>query len=161
MSEEQWPPESGLPSKRRFKKAKDLRWGETPFDTLTRAELLRLVQAYHMALTSTRGCLKMAEALQPGSPYWGSDGSGGRALKKADALMSLCGDGGMNAASERIYRMFFRSAEPLLFGAEPGSFDDWCIKVAALWSKHTKSGDSRNRKRCAPNASELRRAPCG
>jgi hypothetical protein len=102
-----------------------------PFDDLSRAELLRLVQAYHMALTATRGCLKMSKAMQPVSPYWGPHGSGGSALKKADALMTLCGDGGQNAASEKIYRSFFRVAEPLLFGAEPGSFDDWGIKVGS------------------------------
>jgi hypothetical protein len=41
---ELWPPASGLPSRDRMKPAESLRWGETPFDDLTRAELLRLVQ---------------------------------------------------------------------------------------------------------------------
>lgn len=129
-NEERWPPESGLPSRSRFKKAKALGWGETPFDTLSRAELLRLVQAYHMAVTATSSCLRMQEAVEPDSPYWDrEEGSGGRALKKAEHLIKLCGDGGQNEASERIYRSFFRTAHGLFFGAKPGSFDDWCIKV--------------------------------
>jgi hypothetical protein len=125
----QWPPASGLPPKSHFKKAVKLKWGETPFDSLSRAELLRLVQAYHSALTSTSSCLKMSRAINEDSPYWGEDGSGGRALAKSDFLFSLCGAAGTDQARERIYRSFFRTADTLLFGAKPGSFDDWGIKI--------------------------------
>lgn len=127
----QWPPASGLPDKKRFKKAHTLKWGETPFDTLDRAELLRLVQAYHMALGATSSCLKMQRSANPESLYWGPEGSGGGALKKADHLMALCGAAGTDQAREKIYRSFFRTAECLLFGAAPGSFDDWGIKIGS------------------------------
>lgn len=128
MTGEQWPPHSGVPSKSRFKKAKTLRWGETPFDNLTRAELLRLVQAYHSALTSARSIMLMAKARAPDHPFYGKDGSAGRALAKAEYLFVLCGDGGANKASEEIYRSFFRTADVLMFPYLRGDdFSDWGI----------------------------------
>lgn len=130
---EQWPPARGLPGKRRFKKARDLRWGETPFDDLNRAELLRLVQAYHSAAVSARSILRIGRIGQETSPYWSREGSGGRALAKLDHLVTLCGDGGMNAASERIYRSFFRSAIGLLFPGLKDKFDDWGVNDKGEW----------------------------
>lgn len=135
MADDQWPPASGLPARSRMKPAKSLEWGETPFDDLTRAELLRLVQAYHMALGSTSSCLRMAQALNPTSPYWGHDGSGGLALARAEILMKLAGDGGADQGSERIYRSFFRVAEPLLFPTIPDrdGFSRWGVNDKGEW----------------------------
>lgn len=124
---ETWPPPSGVPAKSRFKKARKLKWGETPFDDLTRAELLRLVQAYHYALQSARSVMAMRASYEP-SIYWSSQGSGGKALLKANHLMDLCGDGKADEASEKIYRSFFRTAGPLLFPhMKDDKFYDWGV----------------------------------
>lgn len=124
---DQWPPNRGLPGKKRFKKGRALKWGETPFDDLTRAELLRLVQAYHSALIASRSVMRMQASYGP-SPYWGSEGSGGRALEKANYLVDLVGDGGGNESSEKIYRMFFRAADVLLFPfLRQRDFNDWGV----------------------------------
>lgn len=114
MADEQWPPNSGVPEKKRFKKARKLEWGETPFDDLSRAELLRLVQAYHSAAVAARSVMATMAEMAP-QPYWGPDGSGGRALAKANHLMQLAGEQDPDPASEKIYRSFFRTADPLLF----------------------------------------------
>ena len=114
MADEQWPPNSGVPEKKRFKKASKLKWGETPFDDLTRAELLRLVQAYHSAATAARSALLMLAEREP-SEYWSIEGTGGRALAKVNVLSKLAGEDDPDPASEKIYRSFFRSADVLLF----------------------------------------------
>jgi hypothetical protein len=124
---EQWPPARGVPGKARFKKARALQWGESPFDDLDRGELLRLVQAYHAAAVSANSVLALCRHGQECSPFWGSDGSGGRAKARLEWLIAQCGDGGMNEASERIYRSFFCSAYGLLFPTLKGEFEDWGI----------------------------------
>lgn len=113
--EDQWPPNSGVPEKKRFKKARNLKWGETPFDDLTRAELLRLVQAYHCATVATSSALHMMKHHDPDSPYWSPEGTGGSALERADYLLTLAGENDPDPASEKIYRSFFRTAVILLF----------------------------------------------
>lgn len=124
---EQWPPRSGVPAKGRFKKGRSLKWGETPFDDLTRAELLRLVQAYHSATIAARSVMLIQAEAAP-SVYWSFEGSGGRALAKVNHLVKLAGDGGMNEASENIYRSFFRTADVLLFPyLRDSRWGDWGI----------------------------------
>jgi hypothetical protein len=123
---DQWPPASGVPAKIRFKKARSLKWGETPFDDLTRAELLRLVQAYHLATVTARGVMMMHAEVHP-SLYW-ADGHGGRALSKINYLVSLAGECDGEGASEMIYRSFFRTANVLLFPhLRFSEFSDWGI----------------------------------
>lgn len=124
---EQWPPASGLPAKSRFKKASKLKWGETPFDDLSRAELLRLVQAYHSATVSAQSVMRMQAELAP-SPYWMHGGSGGRALGKCNVLMKLSGERDADPASENIYRSFFRTADTLLFPhLKDDRFNNWGV----------------------------------
>lgn len=128
MTDEQWPPNSGVPDKKRFKKARKLEWGETPFDDLSRAELLRLVQAYHSATVAARSVMATMAEMTPSS-YWGTEGSGGRALAKANHLMRLAGEDDPDPASEKIYRSFFRAADTLLFPylKEVDKWSDWGI----------------------------------
>lgn len=141
---EPWPPLHGIPSQRRMKHPKHLRWGETPFDNLTRGELLRLVQAYHMALTSSSSVLRMSRINDETHPFWGPGGTGGRALAEADCLMHLCRSDRGNADSEAIYRKFFRNAGSLLFPTVHGHdrFYDWGVDEKGEW--------------CAPNPGEDR-----
>jgi hypothetical protein len=124
---EQWPPARGLPGQRRYKRASQLNWGETPFDDLDRAELLRLVQAYHAAAVSARGVLHLVKIKEEDNPFWGRSGSGGRALAGLEYLIFRSGDGKANGASEKIYRSFFRQAYGLLFPAIAEAEDLWGI----------------------------------
>ncbi len=122
-----WPPNHGVPDKRRFKKAISLKWGETPFDNLSRGELLRLVQAYHSAVVSAQSVMQI-QAEQSASAYWMFSGSGGRALTKGNALMRLAGEQDRDPAGEKIYRSFFRTADVLLFPhLRDDKFSDWGI----------------------------------
>lgn len=130
MTDEQWPPNSGVPDKRRFKPARKLKWGETPFDDLSRAELLRLVQAYHAATVSANSIMRIQAEAQPGHGYWSSEGSGGRALLMSNHLMQLAGENDPDPASENIYRSFFRSALVLLFPyMRNDRWGDWGINA--------------------------------
>jgi len=124
---DQWPPNHGLPKKNRYKKARGLKWGETPFDDLTRGELLRLVQAYHSAVVSSQSVMAMQAQMAP-SGYWSGIGSGGRALAKCNELMKLAGERDPDPASENIYRSFFRSADVLLFPhLKEDKFNNWGV----------------------------------
>lgn len=124
---EQWPPAHGLPAKGRFKKLKRFSWGESPFDDLTRGELLRLVQAYHSATVSSRSVLKM-HANDAETGFWGPEGTGGRALQKANYLMALSREDSTDQERENIYRSFFRTADTLLFPYKKSDkFSDWGV----------------------------------
>ncbi len=108
-----WPPLSGLPHKSRMVPQRKLEWGQTPFDNLSRAELLRLVQAYHSALASHVWPMQLMRRGNEQSLFWKRRGLGFKAVSKANALMKLCGwdrDGG-----ERMSRSFFRYADDLMF----------------------------------------------
>lgn len=91
---------------------KKLKWGETPFDKMNRDELVRFAQASYAALESTRSCLAMSKHPNDTSLYWGKEGSGGRALFQADAVIN---EVQAKFDSETIYRSFFRYARDLLF----------------------------------------------
>lgn len=129
MADEQWPPDSGVPDKKRFKKPTKLKWGETPFDDLTRAELLRLVQAYHSAVVSSQSVMAIQAQVEP-SAYWALNGSGGRAIAKCNELMKLAGERDPDPASENIYRSFFRAADVLLFPhLKNDTFSNWGVNA--------------------------------
>src|ERR1041384_8670813 len=68
-----------------------LQWGETPFDKLSREEMLMLLCKFYSALNSTRSVLSTSEAMQmqveAKHPFWGPDGVGGRALAKANPAL--------------------------------------------------------------------------
>jgi hypothetical protein len=135
-TDEPWPPASGLPPHDRMKTAESLRWGETPFDDLTRAELLRLVQAYHMALVSADGALRQVRLHDPASQFWEADGPGGRALARAETLEAMV-SGESEEARKRIYRQFYRADAGLLFPSLDDPFHDWGVNGKGEW--------------CAPN----------
>lgn len=139
MTEMQWPPARGIPAKNRYKKARDLQWGETPFDDLDRGELLRLVQAYHAAAVGANSVLGMMSHGQEGHLYWSGEGSGGKAKAKLEFLIRRAGDGGMNSASENIYRKFFRHAYGLLFPGLGDQWDQWGIdeKTGEMFAPYT------------------------
>lgn len=94
---------------------KELKWGETPFDKLKPKEARLLMCRMYSAITALRSCMRMAKASDPTSPYWGRDGSGGRAVAKADEVVEPVEEA---YGSESIYRSFFRYADDLLFSGD-------------------------------------------
>jgi len=128
-----WPPPHGLPPRERFIPAKDLRWGQTPFDNLSRGELLRLVQAYHAAAVSARSVIFMLSAGRLHA-FWSPDGAGGRAQNQLTYLLQLAGDVGVGEDAARIYRCFFRTARGLLFEPVARPDDRWVItEKGEMW----------------------------
>lgn len=110
----------------KIRNASHLTYGQTPWDLLTREELLLMVCRYHATMTSLASCLRMARAIDssngdpdPNSLYFGPGGSGGIALAQADYMERIDGedkateDGDL--ARDNVYRMFFRSACDVLF----------------------------------------------
>jgi len=113
----------------------ELKWGETPFDRLSREEMRTLLCRFYSALNSTRGVLHAAELLQmqaeAKSPYWGPDGLGGRALAKAhQALNPVHAEFG---GEEAVWRAFFRVADDLLF-------DSSKYRIGSNWAVCPKCG---------------------
>ncbi len=102
----------------RMRDARRLKYGQTPWDRLSRKELLLLLCRYHSALSSAASCLRMSRVGSEDHPYFGPDGSAGHAIAKADFIMRLAGED-MDAGSEKIYRQFFRSATSVLFPGVP------------------------------------------
>lgn len=97
---------------------KQLRWGETPWDNLSREELLREVQRAYDALIAVSSCLNMAKARSGVSAeYWGYGGMGGRALEMARQVTEPIET---TYGSENIYSSFFRYAVDLLFDQSTG-----------------------------------------
>jgi hypothetical protein len=96
----------------------ELKWGESPWDSLTRDELLREVQRMASALLSARSVMTICGPMagQDIKPFWSSDGSGGRALERADIALRRHDEYG----SENCYRAFFRTADWLLFPKPDG-----------------------------------------
>lgn len=96
-------------------KPKTLRWGETPWDNLSREELLREVQRMYAAVSAMYSALRITAHGQE-SGYWGPSGTGGSAIEMGrqivEPLRERYGDG--------MYRAFFRYALDLLFEQRSG-----------------------------------------
>lgn len=90
--------------------SKKLEWGQTPWDNLTREELLREVQRMASALQSANSVLKMVEAVGSDHPFW-TEGTGARAAAKVNQALFRLAD----YSSENVYRSFYRYADDLLF----------------------------------------------
>jgi len=84
-----------------------LQWGETPWDNLSRDDLLYTVKRMYSALNSARSVMAVLAVSGPQTAYW-TVGTGGRALSKADQALAGISD-------EDCYRAFFRYADDLLF----------------------------------------------
>lgn len=97
---------------------KTLSWGETPFDDMSREELLRHCQRFYAACESMVSCLAIIRAGDEyhrgkgNNPYWGPGGSGAHGLAQGEQALDAARVG---IDSESIYRSFFRYARDLLF----------------------------------------------
>ena len=87
-------------------------WGETPWDSKSKEELLRDVQRMYDAIVAMNSCLHIIKYHDQQSPYWGPGGSGGRSLEMSRQVLAP-----IHAQYDEsdIYRSFFRYATDLLF----------------------------------------------
>jgi hypothetical protein len=96
---------------------KELGWGQTPWDNLSREELLREVQRMWSCIVSVDTCLKLNKlnnAYENGgicSSYW-TCGTGYEALNKTSYIINKIKK---DYDLEDVYRAFFRYADDLLF----------------------------------------------
>ena len=95
----------------------ELKWGQTPWDDMSREELIRELSRYHMALESALGVMRLSVMEQPQQYLYWEVGPGGRALSKATIAMA-------HADRFDAYRTYFRHAAILLF---PTLEETWAI----------------------------------
>jgi hypothetical protein len=89
----------------------ELAWGKTPWDDLSREELLREVQRMYSANLSMASTLRLISHGET-TGYWSSQGTGGHALAKGEQVRSRVES---KYKAESVYRSFFRYADDLLF----------------------------------------------
>jgi hypothetical protein len=91
---------------------KDLEWGQTPWDDLSRDDLLREVRRMYAAIVALETVAKLCRVSDEASPFWSMRGTGGRGLEHARQILQP-----LHAAygSESIFRSYFRYAVDLLF----------------------------------------------
>lgn len=90
----------------------ELQWGETPWDELSRDDLLREVQRMYAALVALNTTAGLCRFREEASPFWGTRGTGGRAIEHARQILEPLH---AKYSSEQIFRSFFRYAVDLLF----------------------------------------------
>lgn len=100
-----------------MRKAKKLKYGETPFDKLSPEEMKRALCRAYSAVSCLASCLRITRCADETSPFWSMRGSGGRALAKAEAVLDPVEK---EFDGESIYRAYFRYADDLLFSPEVG-----------------------------------------
>ena len=135
--------------------AKSLEFGETPWDDLSREQLLRLVWQYHSSTLSLLSIARQSRLGEEISPYWQPGGSGWKAIEKAELLMRIAGEDSDEGA-ENIYRCFFRYVNRWLFPRAKflQGHDFWwicekCGEMAAAGQPPRKTCDCRARWRKA------------
>lgn len=111
-----------------------LNWGETPWDDLSREELLREVQKLYSALDAARSVMTIVSKSNP-SGFWRGTGSGRLAIEKCAQAQERA----RMFDSESVYRSFFRYADDLLF---EGMGCDWvvCDRCEGMWSNIAPEG---------------------
>ena len=117
-------------------KPHDLKWGETPFDDMTREEMLHELKVQFTAVTSALSALHMLRHFDSTSPYWSATGTGGCSYRQVESIVERVNDRLGDGQSE-ISRSYFRYSTELLFpDIEHGperwwiNHDDEMIKTA-------------------------------
>lgn len=125
---------------------KELEWGCTPWDDMTKEELLREVQRMYSAITSASSVLAIWANSQT-SAYWGPEGVGGKASEKIRQVINHTES---EYESEEIYRAFFRYADDLLFDCREVSLGaGWCVcPLCDRMFGRTIGGDRAEGKKC-------------
>ena len=117
---------------------RELGWGETPWDDMPRDDLVRETQRLFAACLDMRGALSLCKhASLDGSPFWGPDGIGGRALAMGEQATAPYRR--TDKQREEIYRCFFRYAIDLLFD---GLGRGWhvCDRDGTMVGSETRTG---------------------
>lgn len=91
---------------------RQMNWGETPFDNLSKDELLRACQMLFSALGSVETVLRMTMCENPDSLFWANNSVGGATINKAQQALEKFSEG---IDKDSIYRQFYRYADDLLF----------------------------------------------
>lgn len=132
---------------------KELKWGETPWDHLDKADLLRTVQRMYSAVLSLHSALSLCNHNDERSGYqggyWGFDGTGGVALERGRQVLDPIHE---EYSEEDIYRSFFRYANDLLFDRSRGyrvGFGWTVCPVCGLMIGENMMGESLLGKRCS------------
>lgn len=136
---------------------KKLSFGQTPWDDMSRDDLLREVQRMASALVACRGALHLCRLRQENHPFWLRDGTGAIAVLHAEAALATYDAVG----DEACYCAFFRYANCLLF-PEPAGPDgprgwfvcDGCGRMTA----NTENGLSEAKQKC-PQAGVCQNSP--
>lgn len=122
-----------------------LEYGQTPWDDMSREELLREMQRAYAAVDAARSALELSVGSEP-VPFWRAGGRGYRALEMCEAVVSRVE---RQFNSEDVYRAFFRYAVDLLFGPEFGSGWRVCPKGHMLGDTPTTEGARRSHRVCS------------
>ncbi len=125
----------------------ELDFGQTPFDNLSREELIRHCQRLYAATESLTSAMAVQKCSDELSPFW-TTGTGGRALEQGEQALAAAQQGYDPSV---IYRAFFRYARDLLFQDKPpiriGHGWDVCPECGAMVSTMT-DGVRDTGKRC-------------
>ena len=124
---------------------KELKWGETPFDNLSKKELLYLVKKMYSAVYTAQTVLNILKRHESDSVFW-QKGSGYEVLEK----INLCIDPILQEYdSEDIYYAYYRYANDLLFRRELGFNWVICSECGSMiGSENTNERQKRIGQRC-------------
>lgn len=134
-------------------KTTELAWGCTPWDGMTREEMLREIERMYSALTSLYSMVSQTRAIDleyhgRNEIYWSTEGAGGGAYEKARQIMEPL----RGKYEDEIYRSFFRYADDLLFQRNGyrmiGHNWDVCDTCGVMYGESV-SGESQTGRRCA------------
>ena len=111
-----------------------LKFGQTPFDTLTKKDLLFLCKKYYDTINTLHSIVLMHRGRNKDDPYWNEGGSGRQALLQADECLVEVGTS--DERRDAIYRSFYRYASGLLY-QHPELDRHWmvCDKCSSMMAK--------------------------
>tara|TARA_R110000868_G_scaffold72223_1_gene210775 strand:+ start:16874 stop:17314 length:441 start_codon:yes stop_codon:yes gene_type:complete len=130
-----------------------MEFGGTPFDNLTREQLLLLVLKYDEALSGLYSVAEYWKGISfPIQPYWSIEGRGGLALAVADEIRAISCK--TPAQRSRFFYKFLRYAGRMLFDVEHYTSIPWqkCDKCDSL-TAIIKAGDGESKCLCGGNLS--------
>ncbi len=109
---------------------KSLKWGQTPWDKMSKEELLHEVWRMYSAMRALYSVVKMDRERSDAitiTHYFGRNGVGGNALEKGRQILEPL-FGQYKDGEGDLYRSFFRYADDLLFDQSTGY-----TMIGGLW----------------------------
>ena len=103
-----------------------MKYGKTPWDNMTKDELLFEVWRLYQAAESARTCIKLHKIQTLTSSFWSNRGTGGNALNRLDEAMETVSKLS-DKKKERLWHDFFRNALPLLFKSAKKGYWNWLV----------------------------------